>query len=361
MILEFFHSQHTHIQLTSQPITAYIYKAVQRDFTGYSKLLVQINNNSKNTPDRVYLTMHGTSQVTLVKAHLIVYSVKEWSDTVSPFVYDTDYSDQMFKFKNDDMFMNTDIDMENNKIINTLNPTNGGDVVNKRTLDAVESKITDLSPFTKDYVYRKHFDQYYSPTEPSHFRLVQNSPGVVIQGIKPNLFLGANRLINDFDRLHGLQMNNGYINLSNQINQNTSFTIFVYYYLSNTCEINFTNNINSKTIYRPSYKITNNQISISTAFNSFTISYTSELFNKQVMVWKTHDSSQNLYKIGLSNYSSHVSKIFRIIPHFQSSILKIKCTGHIKNIGFVQTFIDVNSLQHHDVMLEEMKNGSYFE
>ena len=78
----------TNIQLSCTASEAYIHKAVQRDFTAYSKLLVQFNNNSKQTPNYIYLTMHGTATATPVQCHLVVYGVKDWSDSVYPGVYD---------------------------------------------------------------------------------------------------------------------------------------------------------------------------------------------------------------------------------------------------------------------------------
>ena len=218
--------------------------------------------NSKDTPDYIFFTIHGTAVVSPVQGYIIVYGVKDWSDSVDPGVYDSDFSNQMFVFKNNDMFMNSDIDMNNNKIINIIDPVNGSDVVNKHTLDVVETKITNLSPYTIDYAYRKTFDQYYSLTETSHFKLSSESYGVVIQGVKPNLFLGTSRFINNYNRLHGLQMNNGYINLSNQINQNTSFTIFVSLYLSSNFEIQFSNNTAGENVYYPSYRVSKNRLEL---------------------------------------------------------------------------------------------------
>ena len=97
MIFEFFPPTITNIQLSCQATSAYIHKQVQRDFSNYSKMLVQINNNSKNTPDYIYLTMHGTSITSPVNAHLIVYGIKDWSDNVTPEIYDHQIFNEMFE------------------------------------------------------------------------------------------------------------------------------------------------------------------------------------------------------------------------------------------------------------------------
>ena len=98
IVFEFYPPEMTNIQLSCTASEAYIHKAVQRDFTAYSKLLVQFNNNSKQTPNYIYLTMHGTATATPVQCHLVVYGVKDWSDSVYPGVYDG-LDNVMFEYK----------------------------------------------------------------------------------------------------------------------------------------------------------------------------------------------------------------------------------------------------------------------
>ena len=118
LIFEYYFPEDTNIQLSCQATTAYVHKQVQKDFTDYSKLLVQINNNSKTTPDYLFFTIHGTAVVSNPEGYIIVYGVKDWSDSVDPSVYDDAFYVQMFKYENGDMQMQTDIDLNNNKIKN---------------------------------------------------------------------------------------------------------------------------------------------------------------------------------------------------------------------------------------------------
>ena len=129
MIFEFFPPEMTNIQLSCQATSAYIHKTVQKDFSSYSKMLVQINNNSKNTPDYIYLTMHGTSTVP-ANAHLIVYGMKDWSDSVSPELYDHVLTEEMFEYDDGDMKMNTDLDMDNHYITHLGDGSDDTDAVN---------------------------------------------------------------------------------------------------------------------------------------------------------------------------------------------------------------------------------------
>ena len=119
----------TNIQLSCTASEAYIHKAVQRDFTAYSKLLVQFNNNSKQTPNYIYLTMHGTATATPVQCHLVVYGVKDWSDSVYPGVYDG-LDNVMFEYKNGDMQMQVNLDMNNKIISGLINPIFDSEAMN---------------------------------------------------------------------------------------------------------------------------------------------------------------------------------------------------------------------------------------
>ena len=129
IVFEFYPPEMTNIQLSCNASEAYIHKAVQHDFTAYSKLLVQFNNNSKQTPNYIYLTMHGTATATPVQCHLVVYGVKDWSDSVYPGVYDG-LDNVMFDYKNGDMQMQVNLDMNNKIISGLINPIYDSEAMN---------------------------------------------------------------------------------------------------------------------------------------------------------------------------------------------------------------------------------------
>ena len=141
IVFEFYPPEMTNIQLSCTASEAYIHKAVQRDSTAYSKLLVQFNNNSKQTPDYIYLTMHGTATANSVQCHLVAYGVKDWSDSVYPGAYDG-VDNVMFEYKNGDMQMQVDIDMQNKNTLNAANLLVRDDNGN---LDMNDKRIIDLS------------------------------------------------------------------------------------------------------------------------------------------------------------------------------------------------------------------------
>ena len=123
MIFEYYWPESTNVSLSTQGTTVYIHKQVYRAFDTYGKLLVQINNNSKTTPDRITLVIHGRAVVQNPEGYLVIYGIKGWSDSVDPRVYDG--------LKNE---MYADINMNNNRIVNLADPTEDKEAVNLQFL-----------------------------------------------------------------------------------------------------------------------------------------------------------------------------------------------------------------------------------
>ena len=343
--------------ITASASTAIIHKQTQRNLINHTKVVIQVDNSSLQTSDYLYHRILGVATQAAVQAHVIIYGVHGWVDSVDPGVYDDiiHYLDDIFEDDNGDMKIKKDVNLDNHLITNLRDGVNSSDCVNKRQLDSV-------SYYTNNHTYREIFDEFYDMIETSRINLNKNAFGVVILGVMPNLFLGRNRYLNNYDRVHGLQMSNGYINLKNKVNQNTRFTIFISLYFSSDIKIQFSSDIVSQNGYYPSYSISNNRLEIS---ESSSVSYhtplTGDFKNKQIMLWICHNASRNLYKFGVSNYSTHVQQTINAPMNFETTILWILYSRYVKKIGFVERFIDIDSLNHHRIMLEERREGSYFQ
>ena len=354
IIFEYYFPENTNIQLSCQSTTAYVHKQIQKDFTDYSKLLVQINNNSKTTPDYLFFTIHGTAVVSNPEGYIIVYGVKDWSDSVDSSVYDDAFYVQMFEYKNGDMQMQTNINVNNHKITNLNKGINDTDAVNKLQLDSV-------SLHTNNQTYREIFNEFYDLVETSRFNVNTNSNGLVILGVKPNLFFQSNRLITNYDRSSGIQLSNSYINLGDDVDQNSSYTIFISLYFSDDIKIQFSD-INHNIFY-PSFSITynNSRLRINRSlYIHHHIIIPADFKNKQVMLWVCHNAPNNLYRFAISNHTSFIQSITSPAS-FKTKILRIIYNNHVKKIGWVKKFININSLDHHRIMLEELREGSFFD
>ena len=128
--------------VTVQGTTISISNYATKTFGNYTKTVVNFHRWGSSPPQFIYLNLNGTVTFPslLTIGHLIVYGVKETISNVDPSVYDT-----AFAIENGKMVMETNLDMNNHKIINLDDPLNEGDACNKRSLNIVETKINNLS------------------------------------------------------------------------------------------------------------------------------------------------------------------------------------------------------------------------
>ena len=359
IIIEYMPPEMTNVIVTVQGTTFNIASQTTKTFDNYTKTLIKFHNWRKSTPDYLFINLHGktTSSTT---GHLIVYGVKGYVSSVEPKIYDT-----VFSVNNGNMVMQTNIDLNNHKIINLANPTDDGDACNKRYVDIVDTKINDLSYYIKDHRYKNVFgEDFYDLIETSRFNLIQGVSGVVINGILPNFVLETDRFITDYNPKYGLKLSTKtHIRTVDIFNQNSSFTFFMSFMHDNTktCEISFSNTLNLHIKFYPRYRITSNKLIIDYQSGTHETTFTSDFQNKQLFVWICFDGTRNLYKMALSNYSSHVSETFSPPSNFQSRQLEIDYEAYVNKIGFTDRFIDIDDLEFHRITLEEKRNGSYIE
>ena len=359
IIIEYMPPEMTNVIVTVQGTTINIASQTTKTFDNYTKTLIKFHNWRKSTPDYLFINLHGktTSSTT---GHLIVYGVKGYVSSVEPKIYDT-----VFSVNNGNMVMQTNIDLNNHKIINLANPTDDGDACNKRYVDIVDTKINDLSYYTKDHRYKNVFGKdFYDLIETSRFNLIQGVSGVVINGVLPNFVLETDRFITDYNPKYGLKLSTKtHIRTADIFNQNSSVTFFMSFMHDNTKtgEISFSNTLNLHIKFYPRYRITSNKLIIDYPSGTHETTSTSDFQNKQLFVWICFDGTQNLYKMVLSNYSSHVSETFSPPSNFQSRQLEIDYEAYVNKIGFTDRFIDIDDLEFHRITLEEKRNGSYIE
>ena len=353
IIMEYYFPEDTGISLSCSASTAVIAKQTTKKFSDYMKLLVQFDPQTKDTPDYLYFDIRGSASTsTNPEGYLVFYGMKDWFNIVNPSIYDHALESSMFEYNNGFLRMNTNMDMNNHKISNLANAINGKDAVNKNQLDD-SIKNTYKIIFT---------DNFYDLLDTFNFNLIPTSSNFVINGVKPDLFWGRNQLITLYDKDHGLQINNGYIKLSKKINQNTNYTIFFSIHLAADISINFASSTSSVD-YFPQYGInySENKLTLTTSSSqSYSNIYKSDFNNQQVIIWICYDNNRNLCRMGISNYKSYVQQIYHIQNNYQTDILKITYHDFIRKIGFIDKYIDFNGIEFAKIMLEEIKNGSYF-
>ena len=362
IIFEYYFPENTNIQLSCQSTTAYVHKQIQKDFTDYSKLLVQINNNSKTTPDYLFFTIHGTAVVSNPEGYIIVYGVKDWSDSVDSSVYDDAFYVQMFEYKNGDMQMQTDIDMNTHKIENLSDATNTKDAINKGQLDIVLNKLNELIPHIKNYRYRAIFkENFYDLTETHNFVLKSNVDNVIIQRVKPNLNLDTDLPISNFSS-NGLLFNHRIrLHYSDMYSYSTPVTFFMSFIhnTQKTGTIFFSHEFAPTRPTFPTFLITPDKIIIVINRVRHEHSIPADLINKKIFIWICYQGGfgNPVSKMSIGNEQSYIQGG---IPRGRSPshTLSIDYDVIVNKIGIISRFYDINSPEHHQIILEQKLNGT---
>ena len=142
IIMEYYFSEDINISLLAEASTAIINKQTITNFTSYKKQLVQINQQTKDTPDYLFFTIRGSgTTATNPEGYLVFYGVKEWVDTVPSEIYDHVLETGMFEYDNGNMKLYHDIDMDNHRIKNIAPPTNPTDLLMKKSIKIYEMPI----------------------------------------------------------------------------------------------------------------------------------------------------------------------------------------------------------------------------
>ena len=136
IIMEYYFPEDINISLLAEASTAIINKQAITNFPSYKKQLVQINQQTKDTPDYLFFTIRGSgTTATNPEGYLVFYGVKEWVDSVPPEIYGHALETGMFEYDNGSMKMFNDIDMNNHRIKNISPATNPTDLLMKKSLE----------------------------------------------------------------------------------------------------------------------------------------------------------------------------------------------------------------------------------
>ena len=107
IIMEYYFPEDTNISLLAGASTAIITKQTSTNFPNYTKLLVQFDQRTKDTPDYLYFNISGSATTsTNPEGYLIFYGIKDLVDSVPPEIYDRVLESSM------------DLDLNNHSMIN---------------------------------------------------------------------------------------------------------------------------------------------------------------------------------------------------------------------------------------------------
>ena len=337
-----------------------------KNFSNYQKLYLQFTKKNTNSPNNLIMEIRGElSTSNQQTGYLIFYGTKGTHYSITNDFYDQYIMSDIFIY-NENMKMQTKIDMNNNKIIKLSNGTDPDDAVNKGQLDSVKNKFDSHQFYIKNHLYMSIFSyRFYDLKEPIKFIL----DGSAISGINPNMSIissGSSHItVSGFDPIRGLQFNPStkiIIDLGYMVNQNSPYTIMISLTLKDIFRLYFCDSIYDQTVYYPSFIIIPTQRHIGIQKSNFDIvikKYSANLNNKQLMVWITFNPSINQYEIilGNVNFSKLISSP---ISNFTTNKLKIEANNNLINKICYQNQHFASAETFTKMMFEERKNGSYF-
>ena len=377
IIMEYYFPEDINISLLAEATTAIINKQTITNFPSYKKQLVQINQQTKDTPDYLFFTIRGSgTTATNPEGYLVFYGVKEWVDTVPSEIYDHVLETGMFEYDNGNMKIFRDIDLNNNKIINSSgidmnnhkienlsDATNTNDAINKGQLDIVLNKLNELIPHIKNYRYRAIFkENFYDLTETHNFVLKSNVNNVFIQRVKPNLNIDTDLPISSFSS-NGLLFNHRirlyYLDMYSSRTPVTFFMSFIHN-THKTGTIFFSQEDAPTQPTFPTFLITPDKIVIIINRVRHEHSIPAVLINKKMFIWICYQGGgyvNPVSKMSIGNEQSYIQGgITR--GRAPSHTLSIDYDVIVNKIGIINRFYDINSPEHHQIILEEKLNGT---
>ena len=115
--MEYFFPEDTNISFVAGSSTAVINKQVTTSFTDHKKHLVQIDQQSKDTPDYLFFNIRGSASTSSnPEGYLVFYGIKGWMESVPPEIYDRALETGMFEYEGGKMKMNMDLGLNGNSI-----------------------------------------------------------------------------------------------------------------------------------------------------------------------------------------------------------------------------------------------------
>ena len=282
----------------------------------------------------------------------------------------------MFEYDNGNMKIFHDIDLNNNKIINSSgidmnnhkienlsDATNTNDAINKGQLDIVLNKLNELIPHIKNHRYRAIFEEnFYDLTETHNFVLKSNVDNVIIQRVKPNLNIDTDLPISSFSS-NGLLFNHRIRLYYSDMHSSSTPVTFFMSFIHNTQKtgtIFFSHEYAPTQPTFPTFLITPDKIVIIINRVRHEHSIPADLINKKIFIWICYQGGgyvNPFFKMSIGNEQSYIQGGISG-GRASSHTLSIDYDVIVNKIGIINRFYDINSPEHHQIILEEKLNGT---
>ena len=368
-----------------------------KNFSNYQKLYLQFTKKNTNSPNNLIMEIRGElSTSNQQTGYLIFYGTKGTHYSITNDFYDQYIMSDIFIY-NGNMEMQTKIDMNNNKIINSSgidmnnhkienlsDATNTKDAINKGQLDEFKNEFDRYRFFVKNHSFLDIFSYLvFDFNEPGKFIVKFFNRDPYISGIAsnetPSLNISStlNKRIsyNNFEPKKGIQFSSSHrliMELDYNVDEHSSYTMLIIMTLKDNLKLYFIEPTQGLISYYPVYIINKvrRTLSIQTSNTDYIHGNPLPLVvsDQQIMIWIQHKaapppySAQSVSKLTITGSRHGITYSYLIPPsYFSTNKLRIETGNNIINkICYQHQYIEY-SIQNPDyvrLLFEEMKNGT---
>ena len=253
---------------------------------------------------------------------------------------------------------NVNINTNNKKILNiNLDKNNSNSA-------ATVGMVDEISPFTKNYIYRKYFEDFFDLNDANIYVLNKSSSGVVFNSLSSITGNSARNITfptKTIDNIKDGGLNiNGYTISYSSANKLTSYTLCLVFTLWRNRNFNITKkDANSnQTLLFLYYLNINNSLNLHVGNTIKKITIPSSFNGKKVVLWLTESINNHVTKVKISNYSSEI--VANVVSHSSNQKFEfLNQDGVIEKFMYSPNFYDTDSVEYHKILLQEKLNGSY--
>ena len=288
--------------------------------------------------------------------YLITYGIVGKISNIDPDkVYDYHTA---FDIKPTEVMYNVDINVNNKKILNINLDRNSNNSA------ATVGLVNEIHPFTKNYIYRKYFEDFFDFNDSNIYVLNKTSSGVVFNSLSSitgnsarNITLPTKTIDNIKDG--GLNVN-GYTISFTPASKLTSYTLCLVFTLwrNRLFSITKKDENNNQTLVYLYYLNMNNTLNIHIGNTRKNIVIPNDFNGKKVVLWLTESISDHVTKFKISNYSAEI--VANVVSHSSNQKFEfLNQDGVIEKFMYSPNFYNTDSIEYHTIILQEKLNGSY--
>ena len=276
--------------------------------------------------------------------YMIAYGIVGTFSNIDPDkVYDYHTA---FDIKPTEVLYNVDINTNNKKILNIdLDKNNNNSA-------ATVGMVNEIHPFTKNYIYRKYFEDFFDFTDSNNYVLNKTSSGVVFNSISSITGNSARNITFPNKTIDNIK--DGGLNIERYTISYSPASKLT----SNTFCLVFTNSNNNQTLLFLQYVNVNSSLNLHIGNTSNNITIPNSFDGKKVVLWITESLIHNVTKVKISDYSSEiVANTVNCSANEKIEFLNLD--GVIEKFMYSPNFYNTDSVEYHKIILQEKINGSY--